>query len=90
MQTLTKLPMLILYADHIEVAERRVGFDACKALSVRINNAGGNATFVHLPEQGIYGNSHMMMMDKNSFQIADMILKWLDKNVDKKKHVAHR
>lgn len=89
-RTLTKLPMLILYADHIEVAERRVGFDACRALSVRINDAGGSATFVHLPEQRIYGNSHMMMMDKNSFQIADLILKWLDKNVDKKKHVAHR
>ena len=32
---------------------------------------------VNLPEIGIKGNSHMLMMDKNNGQIADLINKWL-------------
>jgi hypothetical protein len=39
--------------------------------------AGGSVDFVDLPEVGIKGNSHMMMMDKNSDQIAELIDKWL-------------
>ena len=35
------------------------------------------ATFVDLPDVGIKGNSHMMMMDRNSDQVADLIQKWL-------------
>ena len=30
------------------------------------------------PDQGIRGNSHMMMQDRNNLQIADLILKWID------------
>ncbi len=39
--------------------------------------AGGDFTFVDLPDVGIKGNSHLMMMDKNSDQIAGIIQKWL-------------
>ena len=31
-----------------------------------------------LPEAGVAGNSHMMMMDKNNLQVGAMIKKWLD------------
>jgi hypothetical protein len=88
-KALAKLPILIVFADHIEVAERRVGFDACQALSARINAAGGNSKFVHLPAVGIRGNSHMMMMDKNSLQIADLIVAWMERNVEKKRPHGH-
>jgi hypothetical protein len=88
-KALAKLPILIVFADHIEVAERRVGFDACQALSARINAAGGNSKFVHLPAVGIRGNSHMMMMDKNSLQIADLIVAWIERNVEKKRPHGH-
>jgi len=30
-----------------------------------------------LPDVGIKGNSHMVMMDKNSNVVADLIQKWL-------------
>jgi acyl CoA:acetate/3-ketoacid CoA transferase alpha subunit len=39
--------------------------------------AGGDFTFVDLPDAGLKGNSHMMMMDKNSDEIAALIQKWL-------------
>lgn len=78
---LKKLPILVVYADHIEVAERKVGFDQCKELTERINKVGGKASFLHLPAIGIRGNSHMIMMDQNNTQVADLIVKWLDRNI---------
>ena len=38
---------------------------------------GGSFDLVDLPDAGIKGNSHMVMMDKNSDQVADLIQKWL-------------
>jgi hypothetical protein len=32
---------------------------------------------IDLPDAGLKGNSHMVMMDKNSDQVADLIQKWL-------------
>ena len=34
-----------------------------------------------LPEMGIRGNSHMLMQDRNSLQIADLLLDWMDRCV---------
>ncbi|NYT79777.1 hypothetical protein H0A71_22685 [Alcaligenaceae bacterium] len=40
--------------------------------------AGGKADVLFLPQANIHGNSHMMMMDKNSDQIAERIQVWMD------------
>ena len=32
---------------------------------------------IDLPDIGIKGNTHMLMMDKNSDQVAEVIQKWL-------------
>ena len=37
--------------------------------------------FIKLADIGIKGNGHMMMMEKNSDQIARVIADWLDKTV---------
>jgi pimeloyl-ACP methyl ester carboxylesterase len=43
---------------------------------------GDNATSLWLPEDaGITGNSHVMMIEKNNLQIADLILDWMKENV---------
>ena len=34
-------------------------------------------TWLELPERGITGNTHMMMMDRNSDQIAGLIQGWM-------------
>jgi pimeloyl-ACP methyl ester carboxylesterase len=39
--------------------------------------AGGTADRIVLPEVGMQGNSHMLMMDRNSDQIAGLIDRWL-------------
>jgi len=51
-----------------------------------VKAAGGTAKFLLLPEAGHKGNSHMLMMDKNNLQIADLILQWMDEHVGKKKN----
>jgi hypothetical protein len=38
-------------------------------------------TFIKLAELGIHGNGHMMMLEKNSDDIAKVITDWLAKAV---------
>ncbi len=40
-------------------------------------NARGDVTLVHLPEQGIRGNTHSPMSDLNDVQIADLPSRYL-------------
>ena len=40
-----------------------------------IKAAGGSAEWINLPDIGIKGNSHMVMQDKNSDQVAEVIQK---------------
>jgi pimeloyl-ACP methyl ester carboxylesterase len=42
-----------------------------------LRGAGVDVEWVDLPAGGIRGNSHAMMMDDNSDQIADLVLDWL-------------
>ena len=77
----SKVPMLSVWGDNSVGAvgfngdERRNGCDATiKAVAA----AGGVATFLLLPDNGIKGNSHMMMLDKNNLQVADAIIGWID------------
>ena len=52
----------------------RRGRDALDAWS----RAGGRAEVCNLPELGIRGNTHMMMMDRNSDAIATLLVERLD------------
>jgi hypothetical protein len=39
-----------------------------------LQSAGGNAQLLHLPDVGIFGNSHVMVIEKNNLQIAQLVL----------------
>jgi pimeloyl-ACP methyl ester carboxylesterase len=75
-----KVPVLSLWGDHSVGA---AGFNGdtrrngCIQTVATIKAANGPAQFLLLPDIGIKGNSHMMMMDKNNLQIADIIIKWI-------------
>lgn len=86
---LAKIPTLVVYGDHLgDVPTGVPGFswqtayESCQAFISQVNKAGGNAKMLYLPEAGIPGNSHMIMQDTNSLEIADLMMKWLDENVD--------
>jgi hypothetical protein len=40
--------------------------------------AGVRADELNLPKMGIRGNSHMLMMDRNSDEIAALVQRWLE------------
>lgn len=78
---LRNTPILTIYGDYIEQDSRwpkirLVGTNFAHA----VNAAGGRNEVVDLPKVGIRGNSHMVMMDKNSDQVAALIQAWLEKN----------
>ena len=39
---------------------------------------------MYLPKMGIKGNSHMLMQDRNSLLLADLIVNWIDTHVEKR------
>jgi hypothetical protein len=48
----------------------------------QIDAAGGDFTFISLPDIGIHGNSHMFMQDKNNLEIANLIIDWIAEHVE--------
>ena len=90
---LTKIPILIMFGDHlIDAAGAESGgyawsevLDSCNQFVQQVNHAGGNAQMMYLPKMGIKGNSHMLMQDKNNLELADLILKWIDHQIDGKR-----
>lgn len=84
--TLAKSPILIVFGDHLD-APQAAGvkwpdaYRDCLAFVGRVNAAKGKATMIHLPEFGVKGNSHMMMLDRNNLAIADMIMSWIARTV---------
>jgi len=76
--SLKNIPMAIVYGDNAKdhprwgkIRQNVVDFAA------QIKQAGGSVDVIDLPDVGIKGNTHMMMMDKNSDQVAEVIQKWL-------------
>jgi hypothetical protein len=43
--------------------------------------AGVKTTFIRLADRGIHGNGHMMMLEKNNLQIAEVINGWLAETI---------
>jgi len=75
-----KVPTLMVFGDYTEGSSGPNGDERrklCNQSVDAINAAGGTAKFLYLPALGIKGNSHMLMMDKNNIQIADLIIGWL-------------
>ena len=59
---------------------------SCVTMQKQIKDAGGDMSFVALPDLGIHGNSHMFMQDNNNLQIADIIINWINKHVKVRGH----
>ena len=76
---LKNIPTLIIYGDYFERDSRWPKIRANGiALADAIKAAGGSVDIIDLPQTGIKGNSHMVMMDKNNLEVAALIQKWLE------------
>jgi len=75
---LKSIPTLFVYGDYIERDQRWPKIRATGlAFADAMKAAGGSVDVVDLPKAGIHGNSHVMMMDKNNLEVADLIQTWL-------------
>lgn len=81
------VPVLMVFGDYT-VGSSGPNGDArreqCMSTANALNASGGNGKFLMLPDLGIKGNSHMMMMDNNNLQIADLIIDWIGQATAKK------
>ena len=81
----TRIPMLLVYGDNIPETKNdileldiwRIRLRLAKLWTEAVNRRGGNVTLVHLPEIGIYGNTHFPMSDLNNIKMADIMSEWL-------------
>ena len=46
-----------------------------------LNQAGVRPTWTKLADIGIHGNGHMMMLEKNNLEIAEVMTRWLEKTL---------
>lgn len=84
-QKLTRIPIVIYYGDNFPIeptTERgqdnwRVRLAMARLWVTAINQHGGDARLVHLPEIGVRGNTHFPMSDLNNVQIADLVAQFL-------------
>lgn len=75
------LPILVLFGDYVDEFPRWAPRLAnCRAFVTAANAAGARAQVLVLPEIGIKGNTHMLMQDDNSLDIADILIDWIGKN----------
>jgi hypothetical protein len=72
------IPVLMVFGDYITQDSRWPKMRAADLdFAQAVRAAGGSVEVVNLPEVGIKGNSHMLMMDKNNGEVADLIHYWL-------------
>ena len=72
---LARIPILILTAE----ASYHAPYDHCT--SAFLHQAGVAHDFVRLPDIGIHGNGHMMMLEKNNLEIARFLREWVERRI---------
>lgn len=92
-QKLTEIPIQIVYGDNVPATPNPYpGLDIWRGrleMSARfveaVNRHGGDATLLHLPEVGVFGNTHFPMSDLNNLEVADLLSRYLrEKKLDKR------
>ncbi len=82
---LTQIPIVIYYGDNIakesspvwNMDHWRSGLEMARLWAATVNKHGGDVQVIHLPEVGIYGNTHFPFSDLNNLQVAEALEKWL-------------
>ncbi len=75
------IPHLTVWGDNIEQSQLWTKLSAAStAYHKARTEAGGKSTWLSLPAAGVKGNTHMLMMDTNSDQVAGLIQKWMGEN----------
>jgi pimeloyl-ACP methyl ester carboxylesterase len=72
------VPQLIVWGDFVNASELWTKLSqASTNYAKALGGIGGKVELVSLPDKGIKGNGHMLMMDTNSDQVAELIQNWM-------------
>ncbi len=78
LEKLKNIPILIVWGDNVDAEDIWCRQQpASRTFADDLNARGGKVTWLDLPVIGLRGNSHMMMMDTNSDEIAGLIQNWM-------------
>lgn len=78
---LKAVPHLFVWGDHINESPLWPKFQSVSERYHDALTAGGvQSDWLELPSRGIFGNSHMIMMDHNSDQVAALVQDWIEKH----------
>jgi hypothetical protein len=99
-QALTKIPIQIVYGDNVPAIDNpsiypgidiwRGRLEMSRLFVKAINDHGGDAELLHLPEVGVHGNTHFAMADLNNEKVADLLSAYLRrKRLDEMSDVHH-
>jgi pimeloyl-ACP methyl ester carboxylesterase len=72
---LAGIPMVVITTE----ASYHAAYDHCTVKYLA--QAGVNVTALRLADNGIHGNGHMVMLEKNSLHVAGVIVAWLNRAV---------
>jgi hypothetical protein len=85
---LTEIPIQIVFGDNVprdpNTPSPYPGIDLWRAAAFRaqqfvdlVNQRGGDATVLHLPDAGLTGNTHFPFSDLNNLEVADLMSEFL-------------
>ena len=77
-EPIAHIPFLAVYGDYIESRNQTGRLESCRATAALVREMGGRGEMLELTEEGIRGNSHMLMQDDNSAAIAARVMDWLE------------
>ena len=83
---LTEIPILVLFGDNIPEERTEVwGLDnwrvrlrLARRWAETVNRHGGDVTVLSLPDAGLHGNTHFLMSDLNTREVADLMERWME------------
>ena len=84
------IPFLFVYGDFLKPEYEIDGYvwpgsfaykGSMRNLHTKLQEIGGDSTWMELPDMGIRYNTHAMMLEDNARQIADLICGWIREHV---------
>lgn len=80
MAAIKGIPHLIVWGDYLDKSAfwQKLTM-ASEKYRTALSAAGGAVTLLRLPEAGLKGNTHMLMMDRNSDEVAKLVNDWIVK-----------
>ena len=76
---LAHVPHLLIWGDNLQsTAYWRTTRASADAYAAALRDRGGTVEILDLPARGEAGNTHQVMMDRNSEMVAGLVVRWME------------